>query len=155
MKKGHQKAVEEFVERLGLVAQADGIPRIAGRIMGLLVIHGGPFSFAELADRLKVSRGSISTNTRLLEHLGIIERVTKPGERQDYFQIRTEPYIELMRGYLGRVYKATEVVAEAQRKLPDEWSDTQKRLGELGTFYHNMIDRIEPLVTPKKGSKRN
>jgi len=122
--------------------------------MGLLVIHGGPFSFADLAGRLKVSRGSISTNTRLLEHLGIIERVGKTGERQDFFQIRAEPYVELMRGYLSRMHKATEVVAEAQNKLPDDWSDAQKRLAELGAFYHNMIDRIEPMVTPKKSGSR-
>lgn len=154
MKTKHEDTVSEFVERLGLIAQADGIPRIAGRILGLLVIHGGPFSFAELAERLKVSRGSISTNTRLLEHLGIIERVSKAGERQDYFQIRSEPYIELMRGYLGRIHKATEVIAEAQQKLPKDWRDSHKRLAELGAFYHNMIDRIEPMVTPKKGERR-
>lgn len=150
----HEDTVSDFIERLGLIAQADGIPRIAGRILGLLVIHGGPFSFAELAERLKASRGSISTNTRLLEHLGIIERVSKAGERQDYFQIRTDPYVELMRGYLGRMHKATEVVAEAQQKLPGDWKDSQRRLAELGAYYHNMIDRIEPMVAPKKDGRR-
>jgi DNA-binding transcriptional regulator GbsR (MarR family) len=154
MKKTHEDAISEFVERLGLIAQADGIPRIAGRIMGLLVIHGGPFSFAELAEQLEVSRGSISTNTRLLEHLGIIERVAKRGERQDFFQIRSEPYIELMRGHLGRMHKAAEVVAEAQSKLPDDWKEPQKRLTELRDFYRTMIERIEPMVSPKIGDKR-
>jgi DNA-binding transcriptional regulator GbsR (MarR family) len=79
MEQSNDQAIEQFIERVGLIAQVDGLPRIAGRIMGLLVIYGGPFSFAEIAKRLQVSRGSISTNRRLLENLGVIERVARPG----------------------------------------------------------------------------
>lgn len=146
-------AIDEFIERLGLVAQADGLPRIAGRIMGLLVIYGGPFSFAELAERLKVSRGSISTNTRLLENLGVIERVAKPGQRQDYFQIRSQPYVELLRGSLSRLYRAKEVVESAQQGIPGDWSEAQTRLEELGDFYGSMIDNTEKLVANNNISK--
>lgn len=149
-----EHTIEEFVERLGLVAQADGLPRIAGRIMALLIIHGGPFSFVDLAERLKVSRGSISTNTRLLENLGVIERVTQRGERQDYFQIRSEPYVELLRGSLGRLYKAQAVVADAQRKLPDEWTEAQARLGALGAFYTGLIERTEAMIGTGKQKKQ-
>lgn len=154
MKKHSAHAIDEFVERLGLLAQADGLPRIAGRIMGLLVIHGGPFSFAEIAERLKVSRGSISTNSRMLENLGVIERVARSGDRQDYFQIRPQPYIELLRGSLGRLYKAQEYVADAQRNLPDDWVDTQARLADLGAFYRSMIERTETIVNTRQYTKR-
>ena len=75
-----EKAIAEFVERMGLVTQADGLPRIAGRIMGLMIVHGGSFGFTELTERLSVSRASISTNTRLLEDLGVIERTAMPGD---------------------------------------------------------------------------
>jgi DNA-binding transcriptional regulator GbsR (MarR family) len=51
MNASRKAVVEEFVERMGLVAEGDGLPRIAGRIMGLMVIEGGPLSFAELAQR--------------------------------------------------------------------------------------------------------
>lgn len=146
MKQNTEAVIAEFVERLGLVAQADGLPRIAGRVMGFLVIHGGPFSFAELAVRLKVSRGSISTNTRLLENLGVIERVTRPGERQDYFQIRPNPYVELIRGLRGRLNKARQAVSDAQGKLPDDWVDAQARLADLGAFYSSLIDRTATMI---------
>ncbi len=146
VKQNNEVALEEFVERLGLVARADGLPSIAGRIMALLVIHGGPFSFADLAQHLKVSRGSISTNTRLLENLGVIERVARLGDRQDYFQLRPQPYKELLRGSLTRLYKAHEVVADAQRKLPNDWNDAQARLADLGAFYGDSIARVEAVV---------
>lgn len=148
-----EQTIDEFVERLGLIAQADGLPRIAGRIMGLLVIHGGPFSFAELAERLKVSRGSISTNTRLLENLGVIERVTKAGQRQDYFQLRPQPYMELLRGSLGRLYKARDAVADTRHRLSADWGDARKRLADLGDFYNSMIERTESIISPETAIK--
>jgi len=147
-----ESTIEEFVERLGLVAQADGLPRTAGRVLGLLVIHGGPFSFAELAEQLKVSRGSISTNTRLLENLRVIERITRPGERQDYFQLRPKPYMELLQGLTGRLQKAREVVAEAQHKLPQNWDGAQSRLGELDAFYGSLLDSTEAIVKQAKNN---
>jgi DNA-binding transcriptional regulator GbsR (MarR family) len=149
MGQGQEQVIEQFVERVGLVALADGLPRIAGRIMGLLVIYGGPFSFSELAKRLEISRGSISANSRLLENLGVIERVARPGDRQDYFQIRPEPYLNLLKGSLGRLYKAREVVADAQRQLPDDWTDAQARLADLDAFYYSLIDRTEAIIGPK------
>lgn len=154
MKQDHEDAVEEFVERLGLVAQAEGLPRIAGRIMGFLVIHSGPFSFAELAERLQVSRGSISTNSRLLENLGVIERVARPGDRQDYFQIRREPYVALLKGSLARLHKAREVVEDAKESLPGDWNETQARLDELGSFYGGMIELMEAMVATSKKTKK-
>lgn len=141
-----EQAVGDFIERLGLVAQADGLPRIAGRIMGLMVIYGGPLSFKELSEKLKVSRGSISTNTRLLEALGVVERISKIGHRQDFFQIRTKPYIELQRGSLTRLYRAKEVVDNAQADIPNEWQETQLRLEELGNFYKSMIENTEKII---------
>ena len=140
MKKVQQAVIDDFVEQLGLIAQADGLPRIAGRIMGLMVIHGGPFSFSELSVMLKVSRGSISTNTRVLENLGVIERTTRAGERQDYFKLHSNPYIELIRGLQNRMKKASSMVANTKEKLPIVDKAMQKRLTDLGCFYQSFID---------------
>lgn len=139
-------AVEQFIEQLGLVAQADGLPRISGRIMGLMVIYSGPFSFSDLASRLSVSRGSISTNTRLLEGIGVIERVTKPGKRQDYFRIRENPYTDLVKGMQMRLENACKIVDTAKQSLPGEWVEAQERLDELGGFYKGLIKSTQPMI---------
>ena len=60
---GERDAIERFIEGFGLLMQQDGLPRIAGRMLALFIVEGGPFSFSELAEKLQVSRGSISTNT--------------------------------------------------------------------------------------------
>lgn len=140
------QTIEDFVERLGLVTQADGLPRIAGRIMGLMVIYGGPFSFTDLAEKLQISRASVSTNTRLLESLGVIERTTVPGERQDYFKIRPHPYSPLMQGYVERMRRARDMVGSTQDELPEEFGEAHERLQDLNEFYETMIDSFEKVV---------
>ncbi|HUU24560.1 MAG TPA: MarR family transcriptional regulator [Methyloceanibacter sp.] len=141
-----ENAIGEFVERMGLITQADGLPRIAGRIMGLMIVHGGPFGFAELADRLSVSRASISTNTRLLEDLGVIERTATPGDRQDYFRLSRQPYARMLRGIVERMHRAREVVERAQTALPQDMAGAQERLAELDAFYEALIDSFGNVI---------
>jgi len=73
---------KEFVERIALAYEVDGLCRIAGRIFGLLLVSERELSLDEITRELAASKGSASVNTRLLEQRGFIERVSKPGPRQ-------------------------------------------------------------------------
>lgn len=146
-----EAVISEFVEQLGLIGEADGLPRISGRILGLLVIYGGPLSFAEIAQRLQISRSSVSTNTRLLEHFGIIERVARPGDRQDYFSLAPDPYYRLMSGVAERKRRARALVDKTKDALPPHWSDARKRLASLSTFYGLVSEIGETMSRELKG----
>ena len=74
-----------FIESMGRYFESYGIPRIGGRILGLLLVAHEPLSAEEIASILKASRGSISTNFRLLLTSGLAEKVTFPGNRTTYF----------------------------------------------------------------------
>ena len=74
-----------FMEGMGMYFESYGIPRIGGRILGLLLIAHEPLSAEQIASILKVSRASISTNFRLLLASNLAERVTYPGDRTTYF----------------------------------------------------------------------
>ncbi len=141
-----QETVDRFIEQKGMEYQAEGLPRIAGRLMGLMLIEEGPFSFGGLAERLKVSRGSISTNTRLLENLGVIERVSKPGERGDYFQLSSDPYVSLLVGINLRLKRALANAKQAQSGLPKSRKNARVRLTGLETFYQGFIENNERLI---------
>jgi DNA-binding transcriptional regulator GbsR (MarR family) len=103
-----RKDIERFVERAGLLWENDGLPRIAGRIFGLMLISEEALSLDEIADALGVSKASVSTDTRLLERMGFIERVSKPGDRKDYYQ-QTETSSE--RAVAARIRRMHELEA--------------------------------------------
>jgi DNA-binding transcriptional regulator GbsR (MarR family) len=144
-----EHVIDEFIEKMGLVFQADGLPRIAGRILAALIIYDEPFSFSQLSERLAVSRASVSTNTRLLGHLGMIERSSKRGERQDYFQLKENPYTSFMQGIETRVAHAAEVIEQTKDQLAqtsESSAGAQQRLGQMGAFYSSFLNAIKDLT---------
>ena len=143
MMKEMEPAAIEFIERIGLAVEAEGLPRIAGRLFGYLVLYQGPATFDDLMEALKISRGSVSTNTRLLEQLGILERVTRPGERQAYFQLSDDPFRHVMLQQVARLRKARQIVVEAREALGDEIDGAQQRLAELQAFQEFTIRQTE------------
>ncbi len=140
-----QTAEERFIEGMGLALEEDRLPRIAGRLVGLLILSPQPLRFDHLAERLRVSRGSISTNTRLLENMGVIERVTRPGDRRDYFQINEQP------GLLQRVadrFRDRQAMAEEMKQalVPGGGSVVVDRLDGFIRFYAILADSLHSVL---------
>ena len=134
---------ERFIEDQGLRSQGEGLPRIAGRMLGLLIFDGRPCSFGELATELQVSRASISTNARLLETLGAIERTSVPGDRQDYFQLSEDPYARILDGALERAEKARQAIERSRRALPATGhAGPRRRLQDYESFYANVVEAL-------------
>ena len=134
---------ERFIEEQGLRSQDEGLPRIAGRMLGLLIFDGRPRSFGELATELKVSRASISTNARLLQTLGAIERTTVPGDRQDYFQLSEDPYARILDGALERAERSRLAIQKFRDALPTTGQNgPRRRLKEYGDFYANVVEAL-------------
>ena len=127
----------DFIEQTGLISQVEGLPRIAGRVFGLLIFDGDAVSFGDLAARLQVSRGSISSSIRILEERGLIKRTSKPGERQDYLQLAPNPYATMLEGIQKRNRIISEDIARTIEKLPPE-SDALIRLQHHADFYASL-----------------
>jgi DNA-binding transcriptional regulator GbsR (MarR family) len=80
---------QELIEEFGLVFEVHGMPRMAGRVVGRLLMCWPPHqSMTHLAEALQASKASISTTTAMLVQMGFVERLTFPGDRQDYFRVR-------------------------------------------------------------------
>jgi hypothetical protein len=93
-----------YVEDVGLYFEQNGLPRMAGRIIGWLLVCDPPEQSAgAMAVVLRASKGSISTATRLLVQARLIERVALPGARRDYFRIRPDGWADRVRASVGIV----------------------------------------------------
>ncbi|MGV8988943.1 MAG: GbsR/MarR family transcriptional regulator [Cypionkella sp.] len=130
---------EEFIEKIGVIAQGEGLPRIAGRVLATLIYDGQRVSFGELADGLGVSRGSISSSVRLLEERQIIKRVAKPGDRQDYFEVAEDAFVNLIETSALRARRACKDIVGTLAKLPKDETGPHGRLKTYADFY-DVID---------------
>ncbi len=74
-----------FIESMGMYFESSGVPRIGGRILGLLMVAHEPLSADDIGKILKVSRASVSTNMRLLMSSGMVERTSVLHDRTTYF----------------------------------------------------------------------
>lgn len=135
--------VTEFIETMGVRFQEQNMPRIAGRLFGLLLIEGGPLSFADLAERLRVSRGSVSTNARMLVDLGLIERVGKPGDRHDHYRIAPDGLVSVFRKQLERLRWSDGFYRSIEARLPADQRGSKQRLRKIATYTRKAVEGLE------------
>jgi DNA-binding transcriptional ArsR family regulator len=142
----NEAVAERFIEELGMQFELEaGTPRMVGRVLGWLLVCEPPEqSAAELAERLRASKGSISTATRLLLRMGMIERVRVSGERFDRFAALPQAWDE----YLWREDQFSaprRVLRLGLDALEDESRTRRARLEELDSIYAWWQERIPKL----------
>jgi DNA-binding transcriptional regulator GbsR (MarR family) len=135
-------ATTRFTDRMGLLFEVEGRPRIAGRIFGRLLVSADPRSLDQLAEELGVSKASASTNARMLAGMGMLERVCQTGDRHDYYRVVPDLFSRTMAERLGRWQRFTEAVGEARRNLPISSERVHARLRGYETAYAYMADAI-------------
>jgi DNA-binding transcriptional regulator GbsR (MarR family) len=139
-------SVQQFVERLALNMEADGLPRIAGRIFGFLLIHEGAYSLDDLAEELQVSKASVSTNARLLEQVGLIERTGTPGDRRDFYQMNPDAWERVLQVAQRRWECMRSVLTEGSTALPAGMESGRRRLKEAAQFHGLILTEADRLV---------
>jgi DNA-binding transcriptional regulator GbsR (MarR family) len=135
-------ATAQFTDRMGLLFEAEGQPRIAGRLFGLLLVSDDSCSLDQLAEALSVSKASVSTNARMLADKGMLERVCRPGDRHDYYRVAPDLFSRTMAERLKRWQRFAEAVREARRTLPIRSERVRARLRGYETAYAYMVAAI-------------
>jgi DNA-binding transcriptional regulator GbsR (MarR family) len=135
-------ATSQFTDRMGLLFEAEGQPRIAGRLFGYLLVCDDPRSLDQLAGALGVSKASVSTNARMLAEKGVLERVCRPGDRHDYYAVAPDLFSRTMAERLRRWERFTETVGQARRTLPIRSERVRARLRGYETAYAYMVGAI-------------
>ena len=131
---------DRLIERLGLVfEESDRMPRIASRILGLLLLTPGECSIDQMAERLQVSRASISVDARRLEECGVVERVTRKGDRRDYYRIAPDHYTRTLERRLKVMGRLIAVIDEG-REMKLESREVRDRLDETAEALRFVVD---------------
>jgi len=135
-----------FIEHLARIVEGEGLPRIAGRLLGTLMLLDAAVAQEHLARRLRVSRASISTNGRLLESLELLERVSRPGDRRDYLQISGDPCSALLTLGLRLLQNMRGAIREMRLAPLSQGSRARARLKRMEGFYDVAVDRVAAVL---------
>lgn len=145
---------KHFIEEVGLLFEMVGLPRMAGRVFGWLLISNPPYqSPGELAAVLQASKGSISTMTRLLVQIGLIERISLPGQRRDYFRIKLDAWSELTKQRMAQITAFRRLAERGLELLHDEEPNLRRRLEEMRDM-HAFCERELPLMIERWEQQR-
>jgi DNA-binding transcriptional regulator GbsR (MarR family) len=129
-----------FVEKLGIYYEDYGIPRIGGRILGLMLVSDKPLAAEQMANLLKVSRGSVSINVRLLVSNGLIERISVGGDRSDYYSVSESVWDHAIQIRIDGFNNLKRIVEQGVKAVGNDSSTpTQTKLHEMLLWVDTMI----------------
>jgi DNA-binding transcriptional regulator GbsR (MarR family) len=131
-----------FIEDFGGFFEDLGGGRMVGRILGLLMVADPPAQTAEdIATALAASRGSVSQATRILVQLGMVRRLSRPGDRRDWFELRTDAFTEAMRRRTAEITHLIAMFERAQDITGDKRPHLEEALAFM-RFWRSNIDAI-------------
>lgn len=148
-----EAARSEFIEKIGVIIQSEGLPRIAGRVLAMLLYDGKPVSFGQLAEALQVSRGSVSSSVRMLESQQLIKRVAKAGDRQDYFQMVDNAFANMVESGATRAIRAAADIEGSLNDIPASEKGPRERVAEYAAFYRAMAEGLEATARTLRNAK--
>lgn len=148
-----ETARADFIEKIGVIAQSEGVPRIAGRVLAMLLYDGERVSFGQLAEALQVSRGSVSSSVRMLESQQLIKRVAKAGDRQDYFQVVDHAFANMVEASALRVRRAAADIEESLTRIPETEKGPRERVAEYAAYYRAMGDGLDLVAKALRATK--
>ncbi len=136
----------EFVERMAQRLAQSGLPRMAGRMWAWLMICDPPEqTAADVATHLRASRGSISGTARLLETAGLISRITKPGDRREWFRVPPSGMVSMMASQQPVISAYRRLMDDGLELLRDRPEHVRERLRETRRLYA-FFEREYPLL---------
>ena len=142
---GDVATLSQFIENMGLHFEDYGIPRIGGKILGLLMVSQRPVSSEEMSEVLQASRSSISTNLRTLLMTGLADRVSLFGERSDYYVFSDEAWETALEMRLEGIQSLREMAEDGLQGMADDDS-SRRRLEEVIEWANMVEDTYQRLI---------
>ena len=126
---------DQLIEDFGMYFERYGMARILGRIYGLLMIADEPMvGLDQMAEQLNISKASASTCARQLQAFTLIEKVTIPGDRKDYYRVVSNA-LEYLKTSMAGSIRLAKLIEKAAR------------LEDLSDVARQKVERLEHLYT--------
>ncbi|GAA5057203.1 DNA-binding transcriptional regulator GbsR (MarR family) [Thermocatellispora tengchongensis] len=108
-----QERLLEWVERVAMYLARDGVPPIAGRVLGWLMVCDPPEQSAgQISAAIGASRASLTSNLRLLSGMGFLTWRTRPGERTVYYRMADDAWAVVVRRQVAGITSFLDITQE-------------------------------------------
>ncbi|PRX97654.1 GbsR/MarR family transcriptional regulator [Allonocardiopsis opalescens] len=127
--------LREWAEQVAMYLARDGVPPIAGRILGRLMVCDPPEqSAAQLSAAIGASRASLTMNLRLLTGMGFLTWRTRPGDRTMYYRMADDAWQAVVRKQIAGIAAFLDVTRQGLDLLGPE-SDRAARVRQAHDTY--------------------
>lgn len=141
-----EESLTAFVEQLGLMWERYGANRTMARMLGwLMVCDPAEQTADELAEALQVSKASVSTASRALEGMGLVERVAVPGDRRVRYRMVPGGWDITARVRIKEMVHLINLAEMAQKALADEPESRHERVDDFhdwATWWSRGYERL-------------
>jgi DNA-binding transcriptional regulator GbsR (MarR family) len=133
-------SLREFIESMGIYFERYGLPRIGGRILGLLMVADRPLSLDDMASTLHVSRASVSTNMRLIAASSLADHVSLPGDRRDYYRFGRDTWERALKTEVEGIVLLRRIAERGLAAVSDTENTAREHLEEALEFCDLLVN---------------
>lgn len=142
---------DSMLDGLSQLADYFGFSKVMGQLYGSLLLSAEPLSLDDMMARLGISKASVSTNIRSLEHMGMVRQVWVRGGsgRRKYYQAETD-FWQIFSNFLsGRELRDLEhalaVMQENHQRISGSINDLPPDQQMLARLYLDRIAQMQAL----------
>ncbi len=142
---------DSMLDGLGQLADYFGFNQVMGQLYGSLLLSAEPLSLDDMMGRLGISKASVSTNMRSLEHMGMVRQVWVRGGngRRKYYQAETDFWQIFSNILSGRemrdVERALAVMEENRQRISNTIAELPADQQILARLYLDRIAQMQAL----------
>lgn len=153
--KKHTNLEEKIYSTFAEVASTLGYSPVHGKIIGALLVRGPELSLKDLAAETGYSVSMISLSLDLLELLGVIKKVRKPGDRNLYIMLQGDLLGALKNAIAMRVQKSINSTLldfeRSRSELKSLPEGERKKMKETLDVLEREIKRLEKYMSLLSG----
>ncbi len=141
----------EFIDFEAEVGKNAGMDPLASTIFMMLFLEPGELSMEELAERTGYSLASIHNKMKILERVGHVKKIRKPGTKKVFYYMEKDMmknFFEIMENtYLTRVKPTIAFLPELIGKYKNaKLTETEKQKMEIIKKYNSQLMKVEKMM---------
>lgn len=142
---------DNMLDGLGQLSDYFGFSKVMGHLYTTVLLSPEPLCLDDFVERLDISKASVSTNLRTLEHLGMVRRVWSKdrGDRRKFYEAETDFWQIITNVLSGRelrdVERAIATMDDNVARLRESMPDMSPANQDVAKLYLERIEQIEAL----------